>query len=273
VIADASQSPLFADEHQIAYTVKTEAFEGPMDLLLHLIKKNEVDIYNIPIAEITRQYLAYLDVMRELNLDVAGDFLVMASTLVQIKSKMLLPVAADEEAEDESGEDPRTELVRRLLEYQKYKEAAVALASRELLDRDIFARTFESPELADLPAEDAPLELDLVELVNAFRRVLEKAPQESFHEVGSENISIADRISDILEFLQGKELVVFEDLFQGSLTREYLVATFLAILELCRLKLIKLTQVESFGQIWIKPAVVPQDDEQFTEETVDSYRT
>ena len=117
------------------------------------------------------------------------------------------------------------------------------------------------------------LELDLVELVNAFRRVLEKAPQESFHEVGSENISIADRISDILEFLQGKELVVFDDLFQGSLTREYLVATFLAILELCRLKLIKLTQVESFGQIWIKSAVVSQDDEQFVEETVDRYRT
>ena len=147
---DSQSDSLFADASQIAYQVRTEGFEGPLDLLLHLIKKNELDLYNIPIAEITRQYLEYLDVMRELNLDVAGEFLVMASTLVHIKSKMLLPVPATEESEEEGGEDPRAELVRRLLEYQKYREAAQDLAGRQLLDRDLFARKFPAPDLAEL---------------------------------------------------------------------------------------------------------------------------
>ncbi|HZV82131.1 MAG TPA: segregation/condensation protein A, partial [Geobacteraceae bacterium] len=233
--------------------------EGPLDLLLHLIRKNEVDIYNIPIAEISRQYLDYLDVMRELNLDIAGEFLVMASTLIQIKSQMLLPNPVDPEGEDEPGEDPRAELVRRLLEYEKYRQAAVDLASRNLLDRDVFARNFPSPELEEVVPEETFTEIEVFELVDAFRRILAKAPKESFHEVGSENISIADRISDILEFLQGKEMVTFEDLFLGNLTREFIVATFLAILELCRLKMIRLTQVESYGNIWIRSAVLPGD--------------
>jgi segregation and condensation protein A len=256
---DAGQNQLFADEASIACLVRTEAFEGPLDLLLHLIRKNEVDIYNIPIAEISRQYLDYLDVMRELNLDIAGEFLVMASTLIQIKSQMLLPNPVDGEGDEEQGEDPRAELVRRLLEYEKYRQAARDLSARHLLDRDVFARTFPSPELEELPPEESFAEVEMFELVDAFRRILAKAPKESFHEVGSENISIADRISDILDYLQGKELVTFEELFLGNLTREFIVATFLALLELCRLKMIKLTQVESYGDIWIRSALLPDE--------------
>ena len=258
-LTDASQKELFPDESSIACLVRTEAFEGPLDLLLHLIRKNEVDIYNIPIAEITRQYLDYLDVMRELNLDIAGEFLVMASTLIQIKSQMLLPNPV-EEGEEEQGEDPRAELVRRLLEYEKYRQAAVDLASRHLLERDVFARTFPSPELEELAPEETFAEIEMFELVDAFRRILAKAPKESFHEVGSENISIADRISDILDYMAGKEMVTFEELFLGNLTREYIVATFLAVLELCRLKMIKLTQVEIYGDIWIRSAVLPEGE-------------
>jgi len=248
------QSSLFADD-SIACLVRTEAFEGPLDLLLHLIKKNELDIYNIPMAEITRQYLDYLDVMRELNLDVAGEFLVMASTLIQIKSQMLLPQLIDS-IEEEQGEDPRAELVRRLLEYDRYREASLLLVAREILHRDVFARDFPAEELEDFPADEALPSVEMFELVDAFRRILAKAPKESFHEVGSENISIADRISDILEYLQGRESVDFEELFAGSNTREFIVASFLAILELCRLRMIRLLQFENYGRILVRSAII-----------------
>ncbi len=263
------QSTLFGDESSIACLVRTEAFEGPLDLLLHLIRKNEVDIYNIPIAEISRQYLDYLEVMRELNLDIAGEFLVMASTLIQIKSQMLLPNPVETGSEEEQGEDPRAELVRRLLEYEKYRHAAQELSSRQLLDRDVFARNFASPDLEALEPEESFAEVEIFDLVDAFRRILSRAPKESFHEVGSENISIADRISDILDFIQGKELVSFEELFLGNLTREFIVATFLAVLELCRLKMIKLTQVENYSDIWIRSAVLPEEG-QSTELHIDT---
>jgi segregation and condensation protein A len=248
---------LFSDDAS-ACLVKTEIFEGPLDLLLHLIKKNEVDIYNIPIAAISRQYLEYLDVMRELNLDVAGEFLVMASTLIQIKSQMLLPQSADPDQEEDKAEDPRAELVRRLLEYERYRDASTELVSRHLLGRDVFTRSLESSELDSPVAEEKLPDLDLFELVDAFRRILSRIPKESFHEVGSENISIADRISDILEFLKGKESVSFDDLFEGSATREYLVATFLAILELCRLRMIRILQFEIYGRIMVKNSVIQE---------------
>lgn len=243
------------------YSVRLKSFEGPLDLLLHLIKKNEVDIYNIPIAEISRQYLDYLDVMRELNLDVAGEFLVMASTLIQIKSQMLLPQTGITE-EEEQGEDPRAELVRRLLDYERYREASHLLVAREVLGRDVFARSFPSLELEAFPADEALPAVEMFELVDAFRRILSKAPKNSFHEVGSENISIADRISDILEFIQGKDSVDFEELFAGSNTREFIVASFLAILELCRLKMIRIFQFETYGRILVRSAVIIETDEE-----------
>jgi len=208
-------------------------------------------------AEITRQYLDYLDVMRELNLDVAGEFLVMASTLIQIKSQMLLPQLVDS-FEEEQGEDPRAELVRRLLEYDRYREASLLLVAREVLHRDVFARDFPAEDLEAFPADEALPSVEMFELVDAFRRILAKAPKESFHEVGSENISIADRISDILEYLQGRESVDFEELFAGSNTREFIVASFLAILELCRLRMIRLLQFENYGRILVTSAIISE---------------
>lgn len=255
----SDQSTLFTDDGSIACLVRTEAFEGPLALLLHLIRKNELDIYNIPIAEITRQYLDYLDVMRELNLDVAGEFLVMASTLIQIKSQMLLPQLTDS-VEEEQGEDPRAELVRRLLEYDRYREASLLLIGREVLHRDVFARSFPAEELDSLPLDEAIPAVEMFELVDAFRRILARVPKESFHEVGSENISIADRISDVLEYLRGRESVDFEELFAGSNSREFIVASFLAILELCRLKMIKLLQFENYGRILLKSAIITDSE-------------
>jgi segregation and condensation protein A len=259
---------LFPDSSDTVYTIRTESFEGPLDLLLHLIKKNEIDIYNIPIAAITRQYLDYLEVMKELNLDVAGEFLVMASTLIQIKSRMLLPHPPVEEAGEEDEEDPRAELVRRLLEYQKYKEGAVALGQREVLGRDIFCRKFTAPELAELQPEPEQLEVELFELIEAFQRVLAHLPAETFHEVGAEGPSVADRINELLLLLQGREEAGFEELFIGSRTREQVIVTFLALLELCRLKMVKLIQAQSCGTIMIVPALLAADNA-ITEEDLD----
>ena len=263
-----ADSTLFPD-YQTVYTIKTESFEGPFDLLLHLIKKNEVDIYNIPIAAITRQYLEYLDIMKELNLDIAGDFLVMASTLIQIKSRMLLPLPEDDESGEEEYEDPRAELVRRLLEYSRYKEAAVSLGQRELLERDVFVRRSAASELEGLRQEGETLEVELFELIDAFRRVLATVPAESFHEVEAEGLSIADRINELLLLLQGVDAASFEELFIGDATKEQIIVTFLAILELCRLNMLRLTQARSFGTILVVPALLKAGDDAVTEEDLD----
>lgn len=268
-VSQFADTSLFTDSDQTVYTIRTESFEGPFDLLLHLIKKNEIDIYNIPIAAITRQYLDYLDVMQELNLDIAGEFLVMASTLIQIKSRMLLPLQADEEAGEEEVEDPRAELVARLLEYRKYKEAAITLAQRDLLGRDVFARTFVAPELAETLPDEEPLEVEMFDLIEAFRRVLATVPPETFHEVGAEGLSIADRINELLLLLQGTEAAGFEEMFIGSATREQVVVTFLAILELCRLKMVRLAQAQSFGKIWIIPVLLDVAADVVTEVDLD----
>ncbi len=266
---ESLNTSLFSDIEQTVYMIRTESFEGPFDLLLHLIKKNEIDIYNIPIAAITRQYLEYLDLMQELNLDIAGEFLVMASTLIQIKSRMLLPLPADEEAGEQEEQDPRAELVARLLEYQKYKEAAISLNQREHLGRDTFARSFAAPELAEVEPEEPPLEVELFDLIEAFRKVLAAVPVESFHEVGAEGVSIGDRINELLVLLQGVEAARFEEMFAGNVTRDEVIVTFLAILELCRLKMIKLTQVQSFDPIWIIPVLLETDGATITEEEID----
>lgn len=256
---DARESGLFDSEAEI-YRIKLESFEGPLDLLLHLIRKNEVDIYDIPISTITKQYLDYVKLMKDLNLEVAGEFLVMASTLIQIKSKMLLPPQEDEESEEEI-EDPRAELVRRLLEYQKYKDAAQVLAGRELLGREVFARTFPSPELAVAEVEETPPDLDLYHLIEAFQKVLARIPAESFHQVGEDTISINDRIAQILEILLDRDLVEFDELFEGEITRDYVVVTFLAVLELCKMRTLKVLQKDRYGTIWIMPSVGRDEDE------------
>lgn len=242
---------------QETYSVRLDKFEGPLDLLLHLIRKNELDIYDIPISVITRQYLDYIKLMKDLNLEVAGDFLVMASTLLHIKSRLLLPQDEEEEGEEEAL-DPRAELIRRLLEYQQYKEAGQVLEARALLGREVFSRTCPEPGLAAHQEEEGPLELSLFDLVDAFRALLARIPAESFHDVApAETFSIADCINEILSLLQERETVFFDDLVADDLTRERVIVTFLAVLELCRLKLIRIFQNVEHGSIWFMPAVAP----------------
>ncbi|GAW66225.1 chromosome segregation protein ScpA [Geoanaerobacter pelophilus] len=252
------QSNLFSDALEQSYRVQIEEFEGPLDLLLHLIKKNEVDIYNIPIAAITRQYLEYMELMKELNLDIAGEFLVMAATLLQIKSRMLLPATQEEDGEAEV-EDPRAELVRRLLEYQRYRDASQLLSARNLLGRDVFARTFDSPELAAMEPQEEPADVELFELIEAFQRVLARVSVDTFHDVVADGISIADRIGEVLSVLHAEKTVCFDALFTTGMTRDLLVVTFLSILELAKLKLIRVTQVESLGSIWLTLSADQQD--------------
>ncbi|HBA86519.1 MAG TPA: segregation/condensation protein A [Geobacter sp.] len=254
---ESMQSNLFSDALEDAYRVRIEEFEGPLDLLLHLIKKNEVDIYNIPIAAIARQYLEYIELMKELNLDIAGEFLVMAATLLQIKSRMLLPVTPEEE--EAEVEDPRAELVRRLLEYQRYRDASYLLTSRNLLGRDVFARKFGSPELEELEPVEEPADVELFELIEAFQRVLARISVDTFHDVIADGISIADRIGEVLSVLHVEKTVVFDSLFADGMTRDLLVVTFLSILELCKLKLIKIVQGESLGTIWLTLAASAEE--------------
>ena len=237
------------EQTELPYQVRIENFEGPLDLLLHLIKKNEINIYDIPVAMIAQQYLEYLEAMEELNLNVAGDFLVMAATLLQIKSKMLLPV--DETADDdEDGPDPREELVRRLLEYKAFKEAARQLDDQEKIWREIFRR--EQAPLVEEVEEELPLEnVSLFDLVDALKEVLERNPNSRLIEIVPDNLTVRERMNLILETLEGKDSVSFAALFEGSGHRMVVVVTFLALLELMRLRVARVFQAETFGPILV----------------------
>ncbi len=228
------------------YKVKLDAFEGPLDLLLYLIRKNEIDIYDIPIAEITRQYLDMLDLMRTLNLDIAGEYLVMAATLTHIKSRMLLPTPPGEGDDEEEGEDPRQELVNRLLEFEEFKKAARSLEERDFLERDVFARKFVDD------GEDE-LELSLFDLIEAMRQVLKKSSQELAHEITLERLSVEERITEILDRLSqdGGELN-FGGLFEENTTKDFIILTFLALLELIKMRLVKVYQRRTFHVIKIR---------------------
>jgi len=250
------EAPNLLDGLHAGYNVHLDKFDGPLDLLLHLIRKNELDVCDISIAVITRQYLDYIKLMKELNLEVAGDFLVMAATLLQIKSRMLLPVDEPEENQDEET-DPRAELIRRLMEYQQYKDAGMVIGARALLGREVFVRTCIDPLLTAARIEEGPLEVSLFELVDAFRVLLDRIPAEHFHDVAAaETFSIADCINEILSLLQERDTVQFDELVRDEFTRERVIVTFLALLELCRLKLIRIFQNEPQGSIWFVPAVV-----------------
>ena len=231
--------------------VQLDIFEGPLDLLLHLIKKNEVSITDIPIAAITEQYLATIEVMQSLNLDMAGEFLVMAATLVHIKSRMLLPAGDDGADEDEDGEDPREELVRRLLEYQRFKDAAEQLGQREILARDVFVRS-------GTPTEDLPVpnlrEVSVFELLTALRRVLERLPKDNVHEVTLDKITVREKMTLLLDTLRAQSRVLFDSLFAEVKTRMEVVVTFLAMLELVKARAIRVFQDELGGPIQIEAA-------------------
>jgi segregation and condensation protein A len=255
-------SPALLDGLHTGYSVNLDTFDGPLDLLLHLIRKNELDICDISIAVITRQYLDYIKLMKELNLEVAGDFLVMAATLLQIKSRMLLPLDEPEVGEEEEG-DPRAELIRRLMEYQQYKEAGMLIGSRALLGREVFVRSCSDPVLVAARNVEGPLEVSLFDLVDAFRVLLERIPAEHFHDVAAaETFSIADCINGILSLLQEHDTLQFDDMVREEFTRERVIVTFLALLELCRLKLIRIFQNGHQGSIWFVPSVAqdPADE-------------
>jgi segregation and condensation protein A len=240
----------FLTEENQPYTVHLDVFEGPLDLLLHLIKKNKLNITDIPIALITEQYLEYLKLMKVLNLDIAGEYLLMAATLLHIKSRLLLPVSSEGEGEEEEG-DPRAELIRRLLEYQKYKEAALELEKRPLLDRDVFIR---SAALEKEEPEEERFEVSLFELLEAFREVLERVKTESVHEVTLEPITLEEKIQEILSFLQKeKRSMAFHALFPEQASRRTIVVTFLAILELVKMKAVRIFQAAPFETIRISP--------------------
>ena len=236
-------------------SVELEIFEGPLDLLLHLIKKNEVTITDIPIAAITEQYLATLELMQGLSLDVAGEFLVMAATLIHIKSRMLLPPDEADQEEDEEG-DPREELMRRLLEYQRFKDAAGELERREILRRDVFVRSLEPPEEAETVGFES---VSLFDLIAALRAVLERFPKEGFHEVVLEKISVREKMSLLLDDLHRRGKVIFQSLFEGATSRLEVVVTFLAMLELVKIRAVRILQEEATGPIVIELAAALEE--------------
>ena len=254
-----------------AIKIKVQSFEGPLDLLVHLIKKNQVHVYDIPIALITEQYLSYLSLMQELNLDLASEFLVMAATLIHIKSRMLLP-RPDPTQSDEPEEDPRDALVRRLLEHQKFKAAAELLHDRETLRGAQWTRP--DSRVQPLAGEDyePELEVDLFSLLSAFRAVLERARERPPIPLPAEHISIEARIEQMLERLSETEACGFEDLFDDVASRPEMIVTFLALLEMIRLKLIRVFQAGQAGPIRIYKRARPKDAPHPIHDPEDEYK-
>ena len=233
-----------------AYRVKLEIFEGPLDLLLYLVKKNEYDIFDIPIYEITKQYMEHIEYMKVLNLDVAGEYLVMASTLALIKSKLLLPPLPTEN--DEEEEDPRMELAIRLIEYERFKEAAEKLDNFDILMRDVFLKGAET----SLSIDDEIMEdLTIYQLVSALRKVLMEAPKDTFHEVDIQELSLIQRIAELSELITQRGEMVFEELFEPGSEKMVIVVTFLALLELIKDRIVRIYQSQPFGTIRIFSAI------------------
>ena len=236
----------------MSYQVKLETFEGPLDLLLHLIRENRMNVLDIPLAVVTQQYLEYIKLMEELDLGVAGEFLVMAATLVHMKSRMLLPPDETPEGE-EPPEDPRTELVDRLLEYQRFKEGAADLAAREAEQGLRYTRG--GPPLVG--EVEGPLSLGLFELLAAFRRVLQRAEGGAVLEITRETLDVGQRLLRILDRLNAESPLAFTALFEGQRTRAELIVTFLALLEILRRGLASARQAEHLGEIMVYRALAP----------------
>lgn len=228
------------------YQVKLEAFEGPLDLLLHLIKKEELDIYDIPIARVTRQYLEYIEMMRMLDLDVAGEFLVMASDLMRIKARLLLPKP---EEFDEEGLDPRADLVRRLLEYRKYKEVAKDLKGREDERLGVYARGW-MPEISDEPIVEIQ-ETNIFQLLDVMRTVMFRFGQEDVHRVAREEIKVEEKIDELLSALAKVDGFAFRSFVETCKSKFEVLVVFVALLELIRQGRVMVFQKTPFGEIWM----------------------
>ena len=247
----------------MGYKLKLEIFEGPLDLLLYLIKKDDIDIHDIPISQITEQYMQYIGMMKMLDLDVVGDFLVMAATLMQIKSRMLLPPDPDAQPEEEL--DPRDELARRLLEYKKFKEIAEALKEKETLRQDFFGRNIDPEALQQLKEESKEIyyEASLFDLISALSEALKKAPEEVIHEIITEEFTVEKKVHDILHLLLKKSPLRLQDLFAKARTKIEIIVTFLAVLELIRIKELVAVQKGVFGEIEVmrnQKKIIPIDE-------------
>ena len=266
-------TPAAADfESQLdAIKIKLQSFEGPLDLLVHLIRKNQLNVYDIPISLITEQYLEYLDLMQELNLDVASEFLVMAATLIHIKSRMLLPRPEPTLLDDET-DDPRDVLVQRLLEHQKFKAAAELLHDRETLRSAQWTRPDSRIEALVGEEYEPELEVDLFGLISAFKLVLERARERPPVPLPPEQVSIEARIEQLLERLSETEACGFEDLFADSASRGDLIVTFLAMLEMIRLKLVRVFQSGQMGAIRIYKRARPKDAPHPIHDPEDEYK-
>lgn len=238
---------------QDEYKVQLEVFEGPLDLLLYLIKKDEVDIYDIPIERIAAQYVRYLDLMRMLDLDIAGEFLVMAATLMVIKSRMLLPEDERPAEEQEEEEDPRWDLVRQLVEYKKFKDAALFLETREETQGNVFTGSAQEAPALEAGEGLALKEVSIFDLISAFNDALKRIDKEDLGTIFAERFTVADKIELILKVVAAGGAVPFSRLFEAAATRHEVVCTFLALLELIRLRQIRASQPERFGEIVVGP--------------------
>jgi segregation and condensation protein A len=245
----------------MSYQIKLDMFEGPLDLLLHLIREHQIDILDIPIAKITEEYLRYLALMEELDLDVAGEFLLMAATLIHIKSKMLLPPDEVAEGEEAEEEDPRAELVDRLLEYKKFKEAAQSLSLLETEQALLHLRGAPSMALE----VEGPLTISLLELLRAFRDILRRAETLTPLEITADELNVGQRILVLIDRLSLESPIEFSRLFSGSTRRTEIIVTFLALLEVLRRRLATARQAEPMGAIMIyrrlEPAMGPDTSE------------
>lgn len=243
------------------YKVKLEVFEGPLDLLLYLIKRDEVDIYDISIERITKQYLSYLEAFQVLNIELAGEFIVMAANLLYIKSRTLLPVDQQMAEEDADEDDPRWELIRQLIEYKKFKEAAGLLREQEALQENLFARIPATHDLT--PTENLLVEeVGIFDLIHAFQKILkrlEKKP-EDLREIFAENFTVSDKIEHVLRITSSGVPIRFDELFADVAGRTEIVVTFLAMLELIRLKQLRVRQEIMCGEIWIDRVNLPPID-------------
>jgi segregation and condensation protein A len=234
----------------LGYKIKIDIFEGPLDLLLYLVKRDHLNIYDIPIAQVTEQYLKYLELMRMLDLQIAGEFLVMAATLMQIKSRMLLP--RDESAQPEEEVDPREELAQRLLEYQRFKEIASELRQRELKSKEQFRRPSTAASRNREQPEELYFEASIFDLINAFTQALkDEVPRDLFYEVIKDEFTVEQKIHDILHLLLEQEVLNVMQLFSQAKNKMEIIVSFLAILELIRLKEIVIRQKQLFGDIEI----------------------
>lgn len=251
-----------AETENREYKVQLEVFEGPLDLLLYLIRKEEVDIYDIPIEKITRQYLDYLDLMRALDLNIAGDFLVMASTLLLIKSRMLLPVDERPDMEDEEDEeDPRWDLVRQLVEYKKFKDAANYLEELEIIQENVFGREGEYVELGPQPDLNME-EVGIFDLISALNQALDRVKDTGAPEIFTERYTVAEKVDAVLDLTRDGRKVEITRLFSGMKSRQEIICTFLAVLELIKLNELTVRQDEHFSEIVVQRADAEEERQQ-----------